>query len=102
MKSAGSGIGLAQAIELVRQELDAAAQAGAGARLGFVPDAVELEFEVVFETTGGAEAEVKVWVVSLGGKGEVSHEQTQRIKVALRPFDRLTRRPAEIGDSGDD
>ena len=92
------GVRLADAVELVRSELEEARERGASSPLAFVPGPVELEFEVVFDATGGADVGVRVWVVSLGAKGEVSRGQTQRLKVTLSPVDRATSKPPQISD----
>jgi hypothetical protein len=102
MNDRDSGVALAQAIELVRSELQKAADAGREASLAFVPQTVELEFEVVFDETAGGDVGVRVWVVSLGAKGEVSRGRTQRIKVTLSPVDRATGKSPLIGDEGEE
>jgi Trypsin-co-occurring domain 2 len=94
------GVRLADAVELVRSELQEARERGASSSLAFVPGPVELEFEVVFDATAGADAGVRVWVVSLGAKGEVSRGQTQRLKVTLSPVDRATGKSPQISDEG--
>lgn len=95
------GVRLADAVDLVRSELAEARERGASSSLAFVPGPVELEFEVVFDETGGADAGVRVWVVSLGAKAEVSRGQTQRVKVTLSPVDRVTGKAPQISDEGD-
>lgn len=95
------GVRLADAVELVRSELEEARKRGASSSLAFVPGSVELEFEIVFDETAGADAGVRVWVVSLGAKGEVSRGQTQRLKVTLSPVDRVTGKAPQISDEGD-
>lgn len=94
------GIGLAEAIGLIRSELQRAAQAGEGARLAFKPTAVEVEFEVAFSQAAGVEGGIKVWVLSLGAKGEQSTSHTQRLTVTFEPVDRATGRSPEISDVG--
>jgi hypothetical protein len=91
---------LAEAVELVRSELEEAREKGASSSLAFVPGIVELEFEVVFDETAGADAGIRVWVVSLGAKGEVSRGRTQRLKVTLSPVERATGKPPQISDEG--
>ena len=39
-------------------------------------------------------------MVSLGGKGSISREETQRLKVTLSPMDRRTGNPAWVSDEG--
>jgi hypothetical protein len=67
-----SPIGLAEAIEQVRAELEDARLRGAGQELQFRLDVVTLEFAVELERKGGAEAGIKIWVASVGAKGEVA------------------------------
>ena len=94
------GVRLADAVELVRSELQEARERGASSSLAFVPGPVELEFEVVFDATAGVDAGIRVWVVSLGAKAEVSRGQTQRLKVTLSPVDRGTGKAPQISDEG--
>lgn len=93
-------LGLAQAIELVRAELLAAADAGAVSRLAFRPESVELELEVVFGSSSVAERGMGVWVVTLGSNDSVSASRTQRLKVTLVPVDRTGDGSVKIGDIG--
>jgi len=77
-------VGLAAAIGVVRRDLLAAQQEGQGSGLTFVVGPVELEFVVDVTHEGGGEASVKVLsLLSLGGKGGVSREMTNRIRVTL-------------------
>lgn len=94
------GLGLAEAIELVRVELLAAAAAGAASRLAFRPENVELEFDVVFGSSASAERGVGVWVVTLGSNDAVSESRTQRLKVTLVPIDRASGGSVPIADVG--
>jgi hypothetical protein len=90
---------LADTIAAVRRELSAAQQAGQGQPVQFRTGPVELEFEVAVTRTGGGEAGVQLWVVTLGAKGELEHATTQRIKVTLQPVDPQTGNDARIGDT---
>jgi hypothetical protein len=94
------GVRLADAIELVRSELQEARERGGASPLAFASGPVELEFEVVFDTTASADTGIRVWVVSLGAKGEVSRGETQRLKVTLSPVDRATGKVPQISDEG--
>jgi hypothetical protein len=60
---------------------------------------VELEFEIAVTRTGGGQAGVQLWVLTVGGKGELGHASTQRIKVTLQPVDPKTGEDAEITDA---
>jgi hypothetical protein len=89
---------LAEAIGVVRCELEEAIEAGRNSTVAFEAGPLELEFEVVFTKTGSAEGGVKAWVVTVGGSAEVSHGRTHRLRVTLSPVDRDTRKPKLIGD----
>jgi hypothetical protein len=90
---------LADTIAAVRRELGAAQQAGAGQPVQFRAGPVELEFEVAVTRTGGGQAGVQLWVLTLGAKGELGHATTQRVKVTLQPVDSQTGQDAQIGDA---
>lgn len=79
---------LAVAIGKVREQLARAIEEGKDSPVAFRAGPVELEFEVAFTVSGGADVGVRVWVVSAGAKGEVSRAATSRLKVTLTPVDR--------------
>ena len=89
---------LAETIAAVRRELSLAQAAGQGEPVQFRAGPVELEFEVAVTRTGGGQAGVQIWVLTLGGKLERERANTQRIKVTLHPVDRFTGQDAQIGD----
>jgi Trypsin-co-occurring domain 2 len=90
---------LADTIAAVRRELSAAQMAGAGQPIMFRTGPVELEFEVAVTRTGGGQAGVQLWVLTLGGKGELADATTQRIKVTLQPVDSQTGQDAQVTDA---
>jgi Trypsin-co-occurring domain 2 len=90
---------LADTIAAVRRELSAAQAAGAGQAVQFRAGPVELEFEVAVTRTGGGQAGVQLWVLTVGGKGELGHATTQRIKVTLQPVNPDTGEDAQIADA---
>lgn len=90
---------LAAAIGQVREQLAKAIEDGKDSLVAFRAGPVELEFEVAFTASGGADVGVRVWVVSVGAKGEVSRAATNRLKVTLTPVDR-TGKDKLIGDVG--
>ena len=90
---------LADTISAVRRELSAAQAAGQGQLILFRTGPVELEFEVAVTRTGGGEAGVQLWVLTLGGKGELEKATTQRIKVTLQPVNPETGEDARIADA---
>jgi hypothetical protein len=91
---------LGAAIGQVREQLTKAIEDGKDSPVAFRAGPVELEFEVEFTASSGAEGGVKVWVVSLGAKGAVSRGATHRLKVTLTPVDRATGNDKLIGSVG--
>lgn len=83
--SAEKPIGLAEAIERVRAELEDARVRGAGKEVQFRLDEVTLEFGVELTREGGAEAGINIWVVSVGAKGGVSSTHTNTVTVSMVP-----------------
>ena len=90
---------LADTIAAVRRELSAAQAAGAGQPVQFRTGPVELEFELAVTRSGGGQAGVQLWVLTLGGKAELGQATTQRIKVTLHPVDPGTGQDARIADT---
>lgn len=90
---------LADTIAAVRRELDLAQAAGQRQPVQFRSGPVELEFEVAVTRTGGGQAGVQLWVLTLGAKGEMGHATTQRIKVTLQPVNPQTGEDAQITDA---
>jgi hypothetical protein len=78
-------IGLAEAIGRVRTELEDARVRGEGEELRFRLGEVSLEFGVELKREGGAEAGIKLWVVSVGAKGGVSSAHTNKVTVKMVP-----------------
>lgn len=78
-------IGLAEAIGRVRTELEDARVRGEGQELRFRLDEVTLEFAVELEREGGAEAGIKLWVVSVGAKGGASSTDKNTVTVKMVP-----------------
>jgi hypothetical protein len=73
-------------IEAVRRELSIAQEKGQGTDLRFNVGTVEIELSVEAIKSGRGEASVKVLnVISVGGKGEASHGETNKVKVILTP-----------------
>jgi hypothetical protein len=90
---------LADTIAAVRRELSSAQAAGHGQPIQFRTGPVELEFEVAVTRTGGGQAGVQLWVLTLGGKGELAHATTQRIKMTLQPVNPDTGEDAQVTDA---
>ncbi|MEU3560714.1 trypco2 family protein [Kitasatospora sp. NPDC006786] len=88
--------GLAEAIQQLRAELDAATAEGDGKRLRFELGQIELEFDVELKRTGSVDGGLRWGIVSAGAKGELAHGSGQRIKLVLQPTDTTTGRAAEV------
>jgi NTP-dependent ternary system trypsin peptidase co-occuring protein len=103
----GAGVGngdgefpsLADTIAAVRRELSLAQAAGQGQPVQFRTGPVELEFDVAVTRSGGGQAGVQIWVLTLGGKLEREYATTQRIKVTLQPVNPETDEDARITDA---
>jgi hypothetical protein len=78
-------LGLAEAVAALRKELTSAMTAGAGERVRFELGTVEMEFQLELAKERGAEAGVKFWVVTLGGKGSTTSGSTHRVSLQLTP-----------------
>ncbi len=89
---------LADTVAAVRRELGIAQAAGQGEPVQFRTGPVELEFEVAVTRTGSGQAGVQLWVLTLGGKGELGRARTQRVKITLQPVNPETGEDAQIAD----
>ncbi|HUR34189.1 MAG TPA: trypco2 family protein [Vicinamibacterales bacterium] len=80
-----SELALADAIDHLRRELGRAIDAGSGERLQFGLGPVELELQVALSATGGAKAEAKWIVLSLGANAGAERAHTHTVKLTLTP-----------------
>jgi Trypsin-co-occurring domain 2 len=78
-------IPLSDAIRALRRELVEAVKEGKDQEVKFALGPIELELQVEVSSTGGGEAGIKFWVLSLGGKGERSSGRTQTVRISLTP-----------------
>ncbi len=93
-------IPLSGAIRALRRELVESVREGKDQEVKFALGAIELELQVQVESTGGGEAGIKFWVVSLGGKGERTSGRTQTLRISLTPVlgsDADSDRPLVVG-----
>ncbi|ONK11986.1 hypothetical protein STBA_27220 [Streptomyces sp. MP131-18] len=108
MASGGeSEVELADLIRQLREEIKAAATAGAepGETLRFEVGPVEVEVTVAVSREAGANGKVRFWVVDAGGDSRFARSATQRITLTLHPKevtpDGTTRSPLISGDEVD-
>jgi hypothetical protein len=86
-------IGLANAIQAIRQELAIAMAAGADEELRFRVGTVELQFQIVVTQSADASAKVRFWVVDVRAGGSVERAATHTIRIQLDP---ITSRGEEV------
>ena len=100
MESGGvQGAGLAEAIDVLRGELAKAQDAGRGNDVRFSFGSVEVELAIEVVKKGGGEASIKVLnLLSIGGRGELSKGETNRVKVVLNPVS-VNGEPFEVASS---
>jgi Trypsin-co-occurring domain 2 len=94
------GIPVADAIELLRDELEAALEKGAGRSVQFGVSDVTLTVNVVAGKSKDATGKIRWWVIEAGGSGTWSREVTQTLVLTLHP-ERVkpdgTRIPLDVG-----
>jgi hypothetical protein len=78
-------IALSSAIRALRRELVEAVKEGKDQDVRFALGPIELELQVEVASTGGGEAGIKFWVMSLGAKGERTSGRTQTVRISLTP-----------------
>jgi hypothetical protein len=88
--------GLAETIEILRRELRKAQDAGRDSDVRFSVGSLEAELAIEVVKTAGGEASIKVLnLLSIGGSGERSKSETNRVKVVLEPIG-LNGQPFEV------
>ncbi|AUG78007.1 hypothetical protein CFP65_3203 [Kitasatospora sp. MMS16-BH015] len=94
-----SGIELADAVEAVRRQLVAAAEAGEGQPLRFEVGEVKLEFTVELKRDARVKGGIKALVWSAEAEAGLAHQRAHKISVTLTPKDAGTGGSVEIGNS---
>lgn len=79
------GIELKSVIDDLRLELLGLTRTVENEKLQFVVESVELELKVGVTKTAGVDGKAKFWVLELGAKGEYKHDETQTVKLKLKP-----------------
>ena len=80
------GIELRKVVDQLREELAALSQTAGGEELQFIVEDIELELRCAVTKGGETDAKAKFWVLELGAKGEYKTDNTQTIKLKLKPI----------------
>jgi NTP-dependent ternary system trypsin peptidase co-occuring protein len=83
MDQPDSGIPLADLVNAVRAELESASIEARTQKLQFEVKDVQLELEVATTGTRTAEGGLKLWVVTIGGKGSKENAATHKVTLNL-------------------
>ena len=81
-----NGIELRKVVDQLREELGALTQTAGGEELQFVVEGIELELRCAVTKGAGTDAKAKFWVLELGAKGEYKTDNTQTVKLKLKPI----------------
>jgi hypothetical protein len=76
---------LADAIRILRRQLDESMSEGQESAVRFELGAVHVEFEVVLTRDASVDGGVRFGVVSIGGKGAFAQSRTHRISIEMQP-----------------
>jgi hypothetical protein len=90
-----NGIELRKVVDQLREELGALTQTVGGEELQFAVEGIELELRCAVTKGGGTDAKAKFWVLELGAKGEYKTDNTQTIKLKLKPIQKGAKPGAE-------
>ncbi|WP_241565810.1 trypco2 family protein [Streptomyces sp. ZL-24] len=88
-----AGIGVAAAIEELRQELYRAQDQGAGQQFAFGIEEAELELQLELRTSGTGDGKVSFGVATVGAGGERTTVHTHRLTLKLSVRDRARGAP---------
>jgi Trypsin-co-occurring domain 2 len=91
-------IPLADAIQVLREQLTTAMVAGEESRLRFAVKELTLDLEIAVTKTGEGHGGIKFWMVDFGAKKERSNAATHRITLTLNPVDDRGQ-PLKLGNS---
>ena len=96
-------IGLAEAIENLRQELKEATEQGKDQELRLLVDGIELELEIEISKEGGSQGKVSFNLFGSGAEvgvaGQMGKTRAHRIKLSLRPKPPGGEGAYEMGDA---
>ncbi|WP_314612225.1 trypco2 family protein [Streptomyces stackebrandtii] len=91
-------IELADLLASLRSELSRARLEAANEDVKFRIDSIDLELQVSVEKSAEANAGVKFWVASLGGKAGAKSGQTHTVRMTLSAEEAATGQKVRTGD----
>ncbi|MFE6787782.1 trypco2 family protein [Streptomyces sp. NPDC057680] len=91
-------IELADLLASLRSEISRARLESTNADVKFRIDSIDLELQVTVERSAEANAGVKFWVVSLGGRAAGRNAQTHTVRLTLAAEDATTQQKVRTGD----
>jgi hypothetical protein len=97
----GGGLELGKAVEVVRDELLAAAARGAGQAVQFEVGPIEMEFAVEIRADASVRAGFRAWVLSVDAGASVGRTSEHRVTLTLTPKDVKTGKSLLITDLAD-
>lgn len=80
------GVGLATALEALRDDLESAWIASEGRRIRFRTTGLTVTLETVARQDIGGSGKVRWWIVEAGGSASSGSEQTQTLTLTLTPM----------------
>ncbi len=96
------GMGLSEALESLRNELQAAAVSGNGKSIKFQLKDVKVEFALVTSKKIGGKSGIKWFVLNAEASGEFSDAVTQKVTLSMDVIDTVTNKTLEVkGDAPD-
>jgi hypothetical protein len=98
----GLWVGLSEAVNGVRAELESAQEKAASSRLQFEVESIEMEFAVDVRQDRASSTGVDVRVLSLGQSKKLGMSEAHRLKIVLHPRERGGLEPARISDDEPD
>lgn len=79
-------LGLAETVQALREELEAAVAGFSSQEIQFQVGQVQLEFHVGVRREGGANSKARFWVLEVGTEGRYARESIQKVSLTLEPL----------------
>ncbi|MFF5360826.1 trypco2 family protein [Streptomyces scabiei] len=93
------GIELADAVQVVRDQLISASSRGIGQDVRFEVGEIHMEFTVELRSEDKAGAKIRAWVIDAGAEGSQSNTQTHKVAFTLKPKDARTGGSWQVGNT---